>query len=228
MRKRFFITGTDTEVGKTKVSESLLLAAQAHQLSTLGLKPLAAGAEEVDGQWCNEDAIALQKASSINVAYETVNPVLLKSPMAPHIAAEREQRRLSVQQLSGFCRGAFMSNPADFTVVEGAGGWLVPLNNHETLADLVRELDLEVILVVGMKLGCLNHAMLTARAIEADGLKLTGWVANQVLPSMNGLEENLHTLQRMLSAPLLGFLPYLTNGAELPKSWVNPALFSES
>lgn len=220
MRKRYFITGTDTEVGKTKVSESLLISAQAKGLSTLGLKPLAAGAEQIDGEWRNDDALALQAASSIKVSYETINPVLLKQPMAPHIAAERESRRLTAAQLAGFCRGAFMSNPADLTLVEGAGGWFVPLNTRETLADLVRELKLEVILVVGMKLGCLNHALLTAKAIKADGLTLAGWIANEVNPDMSGLSENLATLQRMMPAPMLGHLPNLPVGAPLPYNWL--------
>ncbi|MEJ2042281.1 MAG: dethiobiotin synthase [Reinekea sp.] len=225
MRKRFFITGTDTEIGKTTVSEALLRSAQAHGLSTLGLKPLAAGADDIDGQWRNGDALTLQAASSVKVPYETINPVLLKAPMAPHIAAEREQRRVTVQSLAGFCRGAFMSNPVDFTLVEGAGGWVVPVNSRETLADLARELQLEVILVVGMKLGCLNHALLTARAIQADGVKLAGWVANQLSADMNGFNENLQTLQRLMPAPMIGLLPFMNSDQAIAAQWAEAILF---
>lgn len=228
MKQRFFIAGTDTDAGKTKVSESLLLTANKLGLSTLGLKPLAAGADEYNEGMQNEDARILMQASSLKLPYESVNPVLLKEPMAPHIAAEREGKRLSVQTLAGFCRGTLMTHPADFTLIEGAGGWRVPLNSRETLADLVKVLNLEVILVVGMKLGCLNHALLTAEAIERDGLKIRGWIANTLQPDMNGLAENIQTLQQMIRAPLVGVLPFLGAENELPESWVNPALFNST
>lgn len=221
----YFIAGTDTEVGKTKVTESLLLTAQSLGKSTLGLKPLAAGADELDGKWSNEDARALMAASSIKLPYESVNPVLLKEPMAPHIAADRENKRLSTQNLVGFCRGTMMTAKADVTLIEGAGGWKVPLNYQETLADVAKALQLDVILVVGMKLGCLNHALLTAEAIERDGLKLRGWIANRMTEDMNGLEENIQTLQRLIRAPLVGVLPKLEENETPPQNWVNPALF---
>lgn len=228
MSKTFFIAGTDTEVGKTKVSESLLISAKQAGLSTLGLKPLAAGADLVEGIWKNEDAVALMNASTVNLPYESVNPVLLNEPMAPHIAAEREGKRITAQSLTGFCRGTLMTQKADFRLVEGAGGWRVPLNSQETLADVVKDLNLDVILVVGMKLGCLNHAILTAEAIERDGIKLRGWIANRITPEMNGLEENIQTLQRMIRGPLIGVLPYLEEGQAVPSNWVNPTLFSQS
>lgn len=225
MKLRYFIAGTDTDAGKTKVSESLLLTAQRMGLSSLGLKPLAAGADEFPEGLQNEDARILMQASTEKLPYQSVNPVLLNEPMAPHIAAERERKRLSVQSLAGFCRGTLMTSKAEFTLVEGAGGWRVPLNPHETLADLTKALNLEVILVVGMKLGCLNHALLTAEAIEKDGVKIRGWIANTLEPDMNGLQENIQTLQRMIRAPLVGVLPYLNAEDELPENWVNPALF---
>ena len=225
MKQRYFIAGTDTEIGKTTVSAALLRTAQARGFTTLGLKPLAAGAEQLDGHWRNDDALQLQAASSLQVGYDTVNPVLLRQPMAPHLAAELENRRLSVTQLAGFCRGALMSHPADITLIEGAGGWLVPINGRETLADLARELNLGVILVVGMKLGCLNHALLTARAIAADGLTLVGWIANEINPSMMGLADNLATLQRLLPAPLLGHLPHLAPAQAPPADWLSPRLW---
>lgn len=225
---KFFITGTDTEVGKTHVSCQLLHAAQQQGLTTLGLKPLAAGADDIDGAWSNEDARALMDASTLKLPYDTVNPVLLKEPMAPHIAAEREGKRLSAQSLVGYCRGTFMTARSDFTLVEGAGGWRVPLNYRETLADVARELKLDVILVVGMKLGCLNHALLTAEAIERDGLTLRGWIANCPSPNMNGLEENIQTLQRMMRAPLVGVLPFLKECEQPSDNWVNPNLFASA
>ncbi|MDX1343286.1 MAG: dethiobiotin synthase [Reinekea sp.] len=225
MKKRYFITGTDTDAGKTRVSECLLASAAQQGLSTLGLKPVAAGAEQVDGEWQNEDAQRLIQASSVKLPYQSVNPVLLRAAMAPHIAAERENKRLTAQNITGYCRGTLMTGQADFTLIEGAGGWRVPLNYRETLADVVKALNLEVILVVGMKLGCLNHALLTAEAIKRDGLVLRGWVANSVQPDMEGLTENIHTLERMMPAPLIGVLPHLAEGAQAPEQWVNPALF---
>jgi len=225
MKKHYFIAGTDTGVGKTKVTESLLLTGNKLGVSTLGLKPLAAGADCIDDQWSNEDARALMAASSVKLPYQTVNPVLLKEPMAPHLAAELENRRLSAQSIVGYCRGAFMTSTADLLLIEGAGGWRVPLNATETLADIPKALKLDVILVVGMKLGCLNHALLTAEAIERDGLKIAGWIANCVEPDMSALEGNIHTLQRMLRAPLIGVLPHLVEGEELPSNWINPEFF---
>ena len=226
MKKRFFVAGTDTDAGKTKVCEQLLLAAHHYGLSTLGLKPVAAGAELIDGEWQNDDARVLMAASSVKLPYVSVNPVLLREPMAPHIAAERENKRLSAQSVVGFCRGTFMTAQAEFTLIEGAGGWRVPLNHRETLADVVKELNIEVLLVVGMKLGCLNHALLTAEAIKHDGLTLRGWIANTLSSDMNGLEENIQTLQRMMPAPLVGVLPQLGDSQQAPEKWVNPALFN--
>ena len=226
MKQRFFIAGTDTDVGKTRVSESLLIGARLQGLSTLGLKPLAAGAIEIEGELRNPDADCLMRASSVSLPYESINPVLLREPMAPHIAADREGQRLSLQSLAGYCRGALMSAPADFTLIEGAGGWYVPLNQRETLAGLPQALNLEVVLVVGMKLGCLNHALLTAEAIQRDGLTLRGWIANCLEPEMNGLEENIQTLQLRIRAPLVGVHPYLNEGEQPDRGWGNPALFT--
>lgn len=211
MKKRFFITGTDTDAGKTFVTVLLLEALKARGVSTLALKPVAAGCEEQDGELRNDDALKLQAAMSVSLPYQQVNPIALKSAIAPHLAAEEEGRRLSVDRLAGLIRGAFMtsSTSADVTLIEGAGGWLVPLNERETLANLVSELQLPVILVVGVRLGCLNHALLTAQAIAAAGLPLAGWVANCIDPNAARIEENIHTLQSMLPAPCLGVVPYV-------------------
>ena len=206
MSRTFFVTGTDTEVGKTAVSCALLQAAKGHGLSTAAVKPVAAGCDE-EGR--NEDALQLMAAMTLPLDYEQVNPVALAQPIAPHIAARRENRRLQVSRLAGLCRGVMLER-ADLTLIEGAGGWRVPLGPHETLADLAGELKLEVILVVAMRLGCINHALLTAEAIRRDGLKLAGWVANQPGTAMGCYRENLDTLRQWLPAPLLGEVPFLT------------------
>lgn len=193
----FFITGTDTEVGKTWVSCRLLERARDAGLKCYGLKPVAAGCVETPEGRRNEDAVQLMAASSLTLPYEVVNPVALQAAIAPHIAAEREGRRISVTQLAGYVRGALSSYPADLVVVEGAGGWRVPLNDREMLAGLAVELNLPVIQVVGMRLGCISHALLTAEAIRADGLRYTGTVAN-CFGDMDVREENLLTLRRHL------------------------------
>ena len=208
LAKAFFITGTDTDSGKTLVATGLLAAAKARGLSTAGIKPVSAGGENTPEGLRHEDALALQAQTTLSISYEQINPVALAAEVAPHIAAAEEGRRLSANRLVGFCRGVLMQRP-DFAVIEGAGGWRVPLNDRETLADVARELKLPVILVVGMKLGCLNHALLTAEAIQRDGLALAGWVANANVPEMSRYQENVETLKRRLPCPLLGEVPYL-------------------
>jgi dethiobiotin synthetase len=213
--QRYFIAGTDTSVGKTFTAAALLQAVQNRDGRCFGLKPVAAGAEAVekgnaDGIG-NEDALLLMRHSSVKLSYAQVNPVLLQQPIAPHIAAQREGRNLTVDRLAGYCRGALLT-PADLVLIEGAGGWRVPLNRSQTMADLARELNIPVILVVGMRLGCINHALLTAEAIAADGLTLAGWVANRVDPAMACYQENLDTLKLRLRAPLLAEIPHLSDG----------------
>ena len=207
MKKRFFVTGTDTDAGKTFVTVLMLEALKQRGLSTLALKPLAAGCEQVDGELRNDDALKLQAAMTVALPYQQINPIALKSAIAPHLAAEEEGRTLSVDRLAGLIRGALMT-PADVTLVEGAGGWLVPLNHRETLGNLVKELELPVILVVGVRLGCLNHALLTAQAVAAAGLPLAGWVANGIDPEAAKVQENINTLKSMLAAPCLGVIPH--------------------
>jgi len=210
MSNAFFVTGTDTGVGKTLISAALLHAANAKGLSTAALKPIAAGCELTPEGLRNDDALMLQAAMNTPLAYEQINPIALAPAIAPHIAAENSQRRFSADRLVGFCRGVLMSR-ADFVIVEGAGGWRVPLNHRETLADLPKALSLPVILVVGMRLGCLNHALLTAEAIRRDGLPIAGWVANQIDPNMPEYEQNIATLERMLPTPCIGDIPFLNN-----------------
>ena len=207
MSKSYFITGTSTDVGKTYIATGMLAAASRLGLSTSGFKPVAAGCEMTVDGLRNSDAIKLLAQTSLPVNYEQLNPVALKPEIAPHIAAAEIGRRLSVDRLAGFYRGLMMQRP-DFCVVEGAGGWRVPLNERETFADLARVLKLPVVLVVGMNLGCINHALLTSEAIQKDGLMLTGWIANQIVPEMDRYKENISTLQRWLPAPMIGELAY--------------------
>jgi dethiobiotin synthetase len=203
LKGKFFVTGTNTNVGKTWVSARLLEAARDAGHTCYGIKPLAAGCEETPEGLRNEDALALDAAASVKLPYEQLNPVALKEPVAPHILVQQQKLNLNVSRLTGYVRGAIMTHPADLVLVEGAGGWRVPVNDRETLADLARELDFPVILVVGMELGCLNHSLLTAEAIQRDGLKLAGWVANFLRGDMERGEENFRTLQSLLPAPCL-------------------------
>lgn len=206
MSRAFFVTGTDTEVGKTAVSCALLVAAREAGLRTAALKPVAAGC---DDQGRNGDALDLLACITEPMAYAQLNPVALADPIAPHIAAAREGRRLQAGWLAGRCR-AVMQGPADLVLIEGAGGWRVPIGPQETLADVAVALQLEVILVVGMRLGCINHALLSAEAIRRDGLALAGWVANQCGERMACHAENLQTLRQWLPAPLLGEVPHIS------------------
>ena len=208
MAKTFFVTGTDTDVGKTVVSAALLRAANKQGLKTLAIKPVAAGCEKTDEGLRNSDALLLQQSMNVDLYYEQINPITLEEPAAPHIVAAKNGKTLSVSRLVGFCRGTLMTRH-DFSLIEGAGGWRVPLNPRETLANLPRELNVPVILVVAIRLGCINHALLTAEAIRRDGLVLAGWVANRVqADEMTFEEENIQTLKTMMPGPCLGVLPY--------------------
>ncbi|NHN39079.1 dethiobiotin synthase [Pseudomaricurvus alcaniphilus] len=207
-KKKYFVAGTDTDAGKTLVACGILEKARQLGLTTVACKPVAAGCEETDAGLRNDDALALMAAMSQPLPYAQVNPIALREAVAPHIAALHEGRQLSAARLSGFCQGVLLQS-ADLAIVEGAGGWRVPLNPRETMATLAVEMKLAVILVVGMKLGCINHALLTTEAIQRDGLVLAGWVANRVDPDMSCFEENLQTLTTLLPAPCLGVVPFL-------------------
>lgn len=201
----FFVTGTDTGVGKTRASCALLHALQGRHRRVVGMKPVAAGAELMQGQWANEDVVALREASTIQVPALYDNPYLLRQAASPHIAARAEDVQIDIEHIAA-CFHA-LRQQADAVVVEGAGGFIVPLleatGQSTTSADLAVLLRLPVILVVGVRLGCLNHALLTQEAILARGLTLAGWVANRIDPSMTGLEANVDTLRLRLQAPLL-------------------------
>lgn len=208
----FFVTGTDTEVGKTLMSAALLYALCARGMRTAAMKPVAAGAEQnSEGQWENDDTRQLARAANISLPLERITPYALKAATAPHIAAMQQAVDLDIERIA---RGyAEIARAADCVIVEGVGGFCVPLDPHRDTADLARALDLPMILVVGLRLGCLNHALLTAEAIGARGLKLAGWIANRIDPMLHYADEMIDALEerlnRLYQAPLLGVVPYL-------------------
>lgn len=208
MSSAYFITGTDTDVGKTTIAAGLLQAARLAGLSTAAGKPVASGCELSAKGLRNADALALLAQSSLPLSYEEVNPFAFEPAIAPHLAAREAGVGLTVQSLLTPMRH-LLAKGADFTLIEGAGGWRVPLADQANLSDLAMALGLPVILVVGVRLGCINHALLTAEAIAQDGLQLAGWVANIIDPKTSRLEENLATLAERLPAPCLGRVPRL-------------------
>jgi dethiobiotin synthetase len=199
----YFVTGTDTGVGKTLVSCALLHAFAAQGKRVAGFKPVAAGCDARDH---NDDALALRAASSMQLTYGQVNPYCFPHAIAPHLAARHAGVRIEFKRILTSYHE--LAAQADEVVVEGAGGYLVPLNDKQTSADLVKALDLPLILVVGMRLGCLNHALLTVSAIAAHQLECAGWVANSLDADMPALQENIETLRERIAAPLLGIVPY--------------------
>ncbi len=205
-----FISGTDTDVGKTLIACALLHAANKRGLSTVAVKPIAAGCEPSAKGLRNSDALALKHYSGTKLDYELVNPIALEAAIAPHIAAKNEGVEFNNTMLVKACQKV-LALGHDLTVIEGAGGWLVPLNDTETLEDLVVSLDIPVVLVVGVKLGCLNHALLSVQAIAQTGLHLAGWVANIVDDSVDAkvTSANIDTLRNRIHAPCLGTVPLL-------------------
>ena len=221
----FFVTGTDTDSGKTLVSSALLTAVNrlghiasadsavgilaANTMLTLGIKPIASGCAQTSEGLRNADALQLMTSSTLKLAYPLVNPFSFEPAIAPHIAAAQVGMRLTPEAIIDSLDFTAFSQ-ADFCLIEGAGGWRLPLGEGRYLSEVVQKLELPVILVVGMKLGCLNHALLTQEAILADGLTIAGWVANRVDPEMSMFDENLVSLKGMMSAPFLGSIPFLT------------------
>jgi dethiobiotin synthetase len=211
----FFVVGTDTGVGKTLVAAGLLHALARRHARVVGMKPVAAGAVLVDGTWASEDALALRAASTIAVPPALDNPVLLPEPLSPHLAAARAGLRIELDALIKSYEE--LADRADDVVVEGAGGFLVPLGDEITGGDLALRLQLPLVLVVGLRLGCLNHALLTAEAIAARGLRLAGWVANRIDPQMAAADDNIATLARRLPASLWADVPHgCTDARHLP------------
>ncbi|MFM0375857.1 dethiobiotin synthase [Paraburkholderia strydomiana] len=206
-----FVTGTDTEIGKTFVSCALLRGFAREGLQAAAMKPIAAGAFELNGELHNEDADQLDAASTVLLPPAMRTPYLLKEPAAPHIAAALENVALDMDHIVA-CHAQALTR-ADVVVVEGVGGFRVPLTATHDTADLAVALKLPVVLVVGMRLGCISHALLTAEAIAARGLTLAGWVANRVDPDMTFPDENIASIREHLArehgAPLLGIVPHL-------------------
>jgi dethiobiotin synthetase len=206
VNRGWFVTGTDTGIGKSLASATLLHALRARGLRAVGMKPLASGCERTPEGLRNEDALLLQAASAPRPDYEDVNPFALPNPLAPELAAADAGIRVTLAPIeAAFAR---LSSQADAVVVEGVGGWAAPLAADLDQADLARALDLPVVLVVGLRLGCLNHARLTARAIQADGLRLAGWIANDIDPAMERADDNFALLQRRLPVACWGRLPF--------------------
>lgn len=212
MAHAYFVTGTDTEVGKTTIAAGLLHAARLRGLSTAAAKPVASGCTRTAEGLRNDDALALLAQCSLPLCYEEVNPLAFEPAIAPHLAAREVGVTLTVASLLEPVRSV-LAQEADFSLVEGAGGWRVPLAGEENLSDLAIALGLPVILVIGVRLGCINHALLSAEAIERDGLKLAGWVANIVDPHTARLEENLATLAERMPAPCVGRVPRLPSAS---------------
>lgn len=201
-----YITGTDTGIGKTLASSALLHALRGHGLRAVGMKPVASGCERIDGEWKNADALALQAAGEPGIAYADINPFALEHPLAPELAARDAGVDVTLDPiLAAYAR---LAQQADALVVEGVGGWAAPLSASLMQADLVRALRVPVVLVIGLRLGCLNHALLSARAIAADGVHLAGWIASQVDPDMQRVDDNIAMLRARMPAPCWGVLPH--------------------
>ncbi len=201
-----FVTGTDTGIGKTFVSVALLRALRMAGLHAVGMKPVASGCAQTPRGLRNDDALALQAASDPRPDYALVNPLAFAAPISPHLAAAAEGRHITLEPIHAAY--AQLGAHADARVVEGVGGWLAPLSDTLLAGDLARALRLPVILVVGLRLGCLNHALLSARAIRADGCELLGWIGNRIDPAMLEPERNLDTLRARLPAPCLGVIAH--------------------
>jgi dethiobiotin synthetase len=217
MSRGCFVTGTDTGAGKTHVACAIVAGLRAMGSRVLPMKPVAAGTTQGRHGWANEDTLALLDAAGLDAAWlARVTPVLLREPMAPHLAAAREGRIIALAPLLEAY--AELARQADHVVVEGAGGFRVPLNAREDASDLASALGLPVVLVVGMRLGCINHALLTRDAIAAKGLALAGWVANTIDPAMPVFRENVDALRERIDAPLLGVVPHAPGASALDVS----------
>lgn len=202
-----FVTGTDTGVGKTRISVALIQLLQQQGLTVAGMKPIASGCEETKDGLRNDDAVQLSQQANIDLPYDLINPYAFQAAIAPHIAAKQAGVEIDLNVIQQNYQQ--IQQQVDAVVVEGAGGWLVPLNKHQTMADLAVMLDIPVILVVGIRLGCINHALLTVKVIEATGLKLQGWVANHPKASEQS-GTVVDTLKQAISAPFLGNIPVLS------------------
>lgn len=219
--KHYFIAGTDTDAGKTFITRALMLGLKQQGKSSVGFKPVSAGCENTTEGLRNSDALFLQALSEPQPEYELVNPIAYAAPVAPHLAAIAENQPLDMQQ----AEAAFTQLKAldtDYLFIEGAGGWRLPLGEGRFLSEFAVKHQLPVILVVGLKLGCLNHACLTVEAIQNDGLTIAGWVANQIETDMLLMQENIQSLKQLIDAPFMGFAPQV----ESPNTAVTHLNFS--
>jgi len=207
MISSLFIAGTDTDVGKTVASKAILQAAAKRGLTTIGYKPVAAGCEKTDQGLRNSDALHLMKVATQELPYHDVNPYALELPASPNIAARHDNVVIDYQVISD--KLAQLKSKADFVLVEGAGGWRVPVSDTDCLSTWVKHEQLPVVLIVGVKLGCLSHALLTAESIEADGLNIVGWIANRINPGTEHYAEIIEVLESRIKAPKLGEIPYV-------------------
>jgi dethiobiotin synthetase len=209
----FFVTGTDTEVGKTLISGALIIQLKKQHAVVAGFKPVVAGMSLISGKWCNEDLLALSSVMNYKPQEDFLDicPYQLSTPAAPHLVAKESNIHLDYEVMLNVFKK--VHEKSDAIVVEGVGGFKVPFHDGKTSADFAQDIGLPVVLVVGMRLGCINHALLTAEAIQSRGLRLAGWVANTTGP-MTLLQENIATLEQLIPAPLLGVIP------ELPKEFV--------
>ncbi|OGT78396.1 MAG: dethiobiotin synthase [Gammaproteobacteria bacterium RIFCSPLOWO2_02_FULL_56_15] len=215
--KSFFITGTDTGVGKTRFTLELMQYYKNQDMRVAGMKPVATGSVNSSAGYRNEDALAILACCSRPEVYEDINPYALIDPVAPIIAARRENRKISRERIIRSYKK--LQEQADLIVVEGVGGWRVQLGEDFMLAELVAQLQMPIVLVVGLRLGCINHALLSVEGICNDGLELCGWVANSIDPDFSGWEDYLHLLQEAISVPMLAYMPYTEAGTDTAILW---------
>ena len=206
--RTYFVVGTDTDVGKTTIACALLYLAQQQGFSTLAAKPVASGSTPTLDGLRNNDALSLQAQCSESIPYELINPFAFEPAIAPHIAATQANINLSIPKLFTAVQ-AVTAKKANYTLIEGAGGWHVPINQQERLSDLAKTLQFPIILIVGIKLGCINHTLLTVEAIKNAGICIAGWVANHAIPPTDAAQENIDYLRQSLAIPCLGVVPYL-------------------
>lgn len=204
--KGIFVTGTDTGVGKTLVARVIIHILREQYDKVGAMKPVASGAVFLNGLLQNDDAIQLQKACNIALPYALINPYCFSAAIAPHIAAELERVNIDIKHIQTCYEN--IAHQADVVVVEGAGGWHTPLNDLDSIETLGQALSIPVVLVVGLRLGCLNHALLSMRAMHRSGVSVLGWIGNVIEPEVQYLNKNIHTLKQQISAPCLGVLPY--------------------
>ena len=206
MTQGYFITGTDTGVGKTWSTVALMQYFKKQGNTVLGMKPVASGCTEIDGQLCNDDALLLQKHATNCLPYQDINPYAFALPVAPHLAAEQAGVEIEIDKI--VMQYQQLKNQADVVLIEGVGGWMVPFNKEYGVADLAKQLGLPIIVVVGMRLGCINQAQLTFAAIQQAGVKSHGWIASCVEENMLMLDENIQTISQSTDLPLLAVLPH--------------------